>query len=170
MKCENIPLFLDLPYPPVETCGKNPRYAMLLTTDYAGQNGELTAITTYLFQHFICSDEKIHEAMRAVAMVEMKHMGFLGELIHLYGGCPTMGMQNGGRTCFWSGNYVNYNTNPCSFLKSNIAQEQAAINTYRNRIAQINDEPVRALLERIIKDEEHHICIFENLLCELNGR
>jgi len=168
MDCDIKQYFLDLPYPPVETCGKNPHYAALLTRDYAGQDGEITAVTTYLFQHFICCNEKIHCAMKAVARVEMMHFGFLGELIHKFGGCPTVGVQQNGRTCFWSGQYNCYNTDPCCFLKSNIEAEQKAINSYWNRIAQIEDEPTRKLLKRIIKDEEHHIEIFKGLLCEIS--
>ena len=154
---------LDIPYPEVTVCGKNPRYAALLTEDYAGQTSELTAITTYLFQHFICTDEKISETLRCIAGVEMRHMGFLGELISKLGGCPRIGVQTGCNVRFWSGQYLCYDTNPRRFLKQNIAAERAAIADYRKRIDQICDRYVREVLERIILDEEHHIMLFMEL-------
>lgn len=158
---------LDIPYPEIKVCGKNPHYAALLTEDYAGQTSELSAIFTYLFQKFVCVNEKVSETMDCIAMVEMHHMVFLGEIITMLGGCPRIGVQTGCNVRFWSGQYLNYDTNPRRFLKQNIAQERVAIASYRKRIDQICDRFVREVLERIILDEEHHIKLFMELLEEL---
>lgn len=155
---------LDIPYPEISVCGKNPHYAALLSEDYAGQTSELSAVTTYLFQHFICTNEVISDSLQCIASVEMKHMGFLGELIAQFGGCPRIGVQTSCNIRFWSGQYLNYETDPKSFIKRNIAGERAAIMNYRKRIDQICDRYVQAVLERIILDEEHHIKIFKELL------
>ena len=42
---------LNLSYPPVEVTEKNCTYACLLLNDYAGKNGELTALTQYFYQY-----------------------------------------------------------------------------------------------------------------------
>lgn len=160
--------FLNVPYPPVEVEGRNTYYASLLTEDYAGQVSELTAITSYIFQHLICCDSGISQAVRAIAMVEMRHLDMVGQLIHLFGGCPRTGADRSGRMFWWSGQFTRQETDPGCFLKANILMETATIREYRQRIAQIHDEPARDVLRRIILDEEHHIHIFNCLLDEIN--
>ncbi len=155
---------LNLPYPPVKTSCRNLRYAALLSEAYAGQMSEMTDITRYLFQHFVCCDEKIADTVKCIARVEMHHMEILGELIYQLGGCPKIGAQTGGGFCFWSGQYPNYETNPERFLKNNIAVERRAVAAYTSLIEQICDDDIRCILERIIKDEEHHIKLFCELL------
>ena len=51
----------------------------------------------------------------------------------------------------------------CELLKK-IAAEKAAIAAYTNLIDRICDDDIRQILERIIKDEEHHIKLFTELL------
>lgn len=157
---------LDIPYPPVEAKGKNLYYARLLLNDYAGQNGEMTAVTQYLYQHFITagSDNTLAESLICISEAEMHHFELLGKLITLLGGNPLLRTQNQGRNIYWSGKYIPELRNVKRILQKNIESENIAIRNYRIRIFQINDPQIQSLLERIIKDEELHITIFKKFL------
>lgn len=154
---------LDIPYPEVRTEGKNTAYAAILTEDLAGQVSETTAIMQYIYQHVICRNEKISTAMSCIANVEMRHYEIISELIFDFGGNPKIAAQNGCSLRFWNGQMVDYATDPKCFLKNNIVAETAAIAGYTKNISQICDSYVRAILERIILDEQHHIRIFNEL-------
>ncbi|MFB0921770.1 MAG: ferritin family protein [Oscillospiraceae bacterium] len=157
---------LPIPYPILKTDGKNLYYASLLTNDYAGAVSEMSAVSAYIFQHFVTHNRKISETIRCISLVEMRHLGFIGELIADYGGNPRFAVQSGGRSSYWNAQYISYETNPKCFLKENISNEKAAIASYNNRINQISDKAVQELLKRIILDEENHIRLFSDLLEE----
>ncbi|NMB44831.1 MAG: hypothetical protein GX998_00295 [Firmicutes bacterium] len=148
------------PYPPIRVECPNPEYARLLLDDYAGMVSEMTAINQYLFHHYDMPEEfaEVTELLEGVAIVEMHHMEILAELIKLLGQ-PPMYMDGQGR--FWDASYVSYLPgHPCEQLQSDIDAEQAAIQTYRQHIELIDDRYIRAILARIIKDEELHLRLF----------
>jgi bacterioferritin len=157
---------LNIPYPPAKTGGKNLFYASLLTNDYAGTVSEMSAVSKYVFQHIVTANKKIADTLSCISIVEMRHLEYLGELIHNFGGNPRIAIQSGCNTAFWNAQYISYDTDPRSYLRENIANERAAIASYNTRINQINDIYVRKLLERIILDEENHIRLFHALLEE----
>lgn len=157
---------LDIPYPPVRTEGKNLRAAEILSVDLAGQVSEMSAITSYIFQHMIIDDRELSNALECISMVEMHHYELVGELIVCFGGCPRLAVQGGGNQRYWTGRFVSCQTEPASFLRVNIQNERAAINNYTAQIAQINDTGMQRVLERIILDEQHHIEIFSRFLEE----
>ncbi len=163
---------LNIPYPPAEVKEKNPYYARLLLNNYAGQNGEMTAITLYLYQHLITEKcyEELSDSLECISIVEMRHLEMLGELISKLGGNPLFRTQNQGRSIYWSGKFVSEIQDPRRFLMKNIEAENIAIRDYKTRVCQINDPLVQNLLERIIKDEEHHITIFRRYLDEFEKR
>lgn len=160
---------LDVPYPEVAVEGRNISYAALLTNDLAGQVSEMTAVTQYVYQHMITMNERISETLMCISIVEMKHLEMIGEMIFDLGGNPEYAVRTGRGSYFWNARYVDYDQDPKRYLKINIAGEQAAIANYRKRIEQINDQYVRAVLERIILDEKYHIDIFGDLLAELGA-
>lgn len=162
---------LDIPLPEIRVEKANPTYAQILLNDYAGKNGELSAITQYFYQYFITKYqyEDFAKDLECISISEMKHMEQLGQLIVLLGGNPLLRTINCGRNTFWCGNNISSTQNIRKFLYENIKAEKIAIQNYRLHISQIQDCYVRAVLERIIKDEEHHISIFNNYLNYFNG-
>ena len=162
MSCE-----LPIPYPPVKTDGKNLYYASLLTNDYAGVISEMSAVSVYIFQNIVTTNQRISDTLKCISIVEMRHFGYIGKLIEAFGGNPRIAVQSGCKCSFWNSQYLSYETNPKCYLKENIASEKAAIVNYKTRLNQISDKSVRELLERIIMDEENHIRLFEALLTEL---
>lgn len=155
---------LSIPYPPIRVSGKNQYFAALLTNDYAGIVSELSAVTTYSFQRFISKSEGLEETLRCISIVEMRHLAILGRLIALLGGNPRFAVQSGSNCIFWNAQNICYESKPRLYLRQNIITEQVAIDSYRLRLRQINDPHIRAIIQRIILDEERHIELFSTLL------
>lgn len=157
---------LNIPYPPIEVEEKNFRYAQLLLKDYAGPNGELTALTQYFYQYLITQNQysDFADQMECISIVEMKHMEILGKLIVLLGGNPFYGTYDCGKYTFWSGYNISTTENIRNFLMENIEGEKLAIQAYLKHISEIKDCKIREILKRIIKDEENHIRIFNSYL------
>ena len=149
----------ELPYPDID-CAENLADSKLLMPSYGGPSGELTAVTTYCFQSYICTRSlEIAETLECIARAEMRHHELLGKAIVKLGGYPVMG----GRT-YWSGSFANYTLSPEKFLAQNIHAEETAILNYERTILNLHTESVKQLLERIILDEDMHIKIFRDLL------
>ena len=153
----------ELPYPEVEAapCLAD---AKLLMPDYGGPQGELTAVTTYCFQHYITSASRpeLAEALAGIAKVEMRHHALLGETVFTLGGYPVMG----GRT-YWNGSFADYTLSPEKFLARDIHAEEAAILAYERTVLALRTESVKLLIERIILDEELHIKLLRDLIASL---
>jgi bacterioferritin len=152
------------PYPEIKVERKNPYYARLLSAAYAGQESELAAVLLYshgaLASRGNCPGE-LEGALSCIAAVEMRHMKILGELILLLGGDARYILPNGRAS-------INTAALPCAYapemiIRNSIAGEEAAIRLYRELIRSINDECVRAVLKRIILDEEEHLKLFREM-------
>lgn len=163
MKCR-----VDKPYPKVRVERKNIEYAKLLLDDYASPIGEDRAIHQYIYQKFdkFNADPVFAETLSQIAMVEMKHLELLGETIKLLGVNPEFRFldNNTNRLVYWNSSFVDYTTNIIEMLKSDIRIEEEAIKKYRYHISIIDDKYIKALLYRIIEDEEMHIKCFNMLL------
>lgn len=164
----NFDCRLDIPYPPVRVSAQNFAYAALLSRDLAGQVSEMTAVTSYVFQHMVIEDEALSNALACISRVEMKHYELLGHLITAFGGCPRLAVQSGCSLHYWSGQNISYEVNPAYFLPSNIKGELTAIAHYKERINQIDDPFAIKILERIILDEQNHIEIFNSFLSQVS--
>lgn len=152
----------DLPYPPITT-HRNMKDAKLLMGVYSGACSELTAILTYAYQGYITQKHReSHDTLMGIAKVEMHHHALLGKSIYALGGYPVMGARN-----YWNGSYCDYTPNITSFLKNDIASEQNAILDYERTVLNVETEEVKALIERIILDEQVHINILKDLINEL---
>lgn len=164
------PIMMDLPYPPVQVKGKNQVYANLLSIDYCGAVSEMSAITQYINNENRLSSEKcpLAQTILGIAMAEMIHLQKLGELIFLLGGdIDFIAKRRDGRRQMWTPEYLTIPENSGKMLMADIESEKAAINQYRTHIKMMNDNYVNAVLERIIKDEEYHILLLQNLLKDL---
>ena len=153
----------ELPYPKVEV-SEDLAQAKLLMPNYAGAQGELTAVMTYCFQNYVSPKyPEIAKAMMGIAKTEMHHHRLLGDTIFQLGGYPIMGART-----YWNGSMANYTLNPQKYLQQNIIAEETAIMNYELTILNLDNESVKMLLERIILDEEVHIKIFRELLTQFD--
>lgn len=151
----------DLNYPTLQV-EKNLHDSKILMPVYGGVQGEITAVMTYTYQHFVAEDEALKEMLEGVSIAEMKHVDLLGNAITALGGYPVIG----GRA-YWSGSYVNYTLDPKRFLRQNILAEENAILGYERAILNLSQDSVKNLIERIILDEEIHVKLFKEFLSSI---
>lgn len=150
MQSNNLPL----PYPTIEgPCGVQD--AKLLADDYAGREGEMTAIAQYMFQHTVLKDEypELAADLEAIALGEMQHYELLADAITRCGGLPYVA----GSHCFWSGSAVTYDTEALDAVRADIAGEIYAIGAYKRTIQKVKNVSLQNLLRRIIADEQTHL-------------
>ncbi len=154
----------DLPYPEV-AAGKSPFEVRLLMPVYGGKTSETTAIMGYIFQSYALGDKEpeISKCLEKIAISEMRHHDMLGTAIVRLGGVPYIGDNRG----FWQGGFVNYMLNPKEMIQSDINGEKEAIRGYRDVIRLSKNDEIKALIERIIIDEEIHIETLESILRSL---
>lgn len=154
------------PYPAITVQQPNMYYAELLIDDYAGMVSEFTAINQYLYHHYFFKevDESLGELLDNVSINEMLHMEILAELIKMLGGKPVIRGGSSTAGTFWSGSFVFYGHTLCDQLNADIQAEHKAIAAYREHIRIIADSNIKAMLQRIILDEEVHIRLFNQAL------
>ncbi len=159
-------VYLDSePYPTVAKAS-DPNTVRMLKEDYAGAVSEMTAVSQYIYQNILSTDnESFANAILQIGIVEMSHLGMLGDAILALGGNPTFG--NG--SIFWNGKLVNYARTLPEMLRADIEAETQAIANYRRHAAATTNPSVRALLTRIIKDEQLHLRFFRETLRGLTG-
>ena len=158
---------VNLPYPEIKVESPNLDYATILSNIYAGQHSELTTILLYIFEHisFFKTNEDYSKTLRGIAIVEMHHLQMLGELISLLGMKPIYMSfdQNKKEIIPWNSSFVNYNTNIKEMIDIDIQTEQNTIQHYKYILTLIKDKYITEIIERIIKDEELHLSIFQEL-------
>lgn len=159
---------LNIPYPDVPLFRPDSNAVRLLLNDYSGPDGELSGVTQYLYNQLICAKQRqmeISEVFACVSMTEMHHLEILGKLILAYGGDPVfLYFPSGMHSVWWNGGLLSYNKSIYQMLKDAIESEKNAIKSYRESIQALANPSVSDVLERIIKDEEHHVELFEELL------
>ncbi len=156
----------EAPYPEIRVERKNVHYARMLSLAYAGPDSELTTILLYVYGGKVCagkSPDTLAAMLRYIANVEMRHMDMLGELITKLGGDPRFATGPTGRMGINTA-MLNYQTEPSAVLRNAIAGEEGAVRLYNELVRAIDDRYIREVLRRIIKDEEHHIKLFREML------
>lgn len=151
----------NLPYPKIEVMEQNRYYATLLMEDYAGMVSELTAVNQYLYHSFIYGDnEYLHSLFKNTSIVEMHHIDILANLIIKLGCNPIYSSPN----TFWEASNVYYGNDLCEQLEADLESEYKAINSYKHHIDMIEDNNIKAILKRIILDEEIHVRLFKDAI------
>lgn len=155
---------LTEPWPQIGPQQPNPALVRALFPSYAGARGELTAITGYFYNSLLTGgrgDRGLSELFACVSRDEMRHLEKLGGLILQFGGDPRLlSYGANGRPLWWSSGVLSYPREIPLMLRQAIDSERQAIAEYR-RLSACMDGAPRALIERIIRDEEHHIELFQ---------
>lgn len=151
------------PYPPIKVSRENPCYATMLYPAIRAQESETTAITTYLYQHWILSDRfsDLGRTLMAISKVEMFHLNTIGKLITMLGGDPRFA--NNACEC-WNADAIDYCQEVHHILAANIASEEGAAAFYQHTAKEIQDPCVSAVLNRLALDEILHAQIFREFL------
>lgn len=163
-------LCLPQPYPMARANAANERYARIIRNSFAGRESALTAMMNYLYQSIRfgeCADD-LREMLAAIAQCKMFHLRLLGELLMSLGGDPKYFYcmpPNANSGTWWTAQpaIVTYSKILGDALKADIQAEKASIEEHKNAANYVDDEGVRALLKRIVMDEEYHLKIFTEL-------
>ncbi len=141
---------------------QNKRYAEVLYNSFAGEEGELTAVTQYIYEHIeLKKFESFSKILLSIAIEEMQHLELIGNLIRKLGGKPYYINKE---KCFWSSKNIKYHFNSVfDMLNYNIESEKRAIEGYREAIKNTQNKSIQQLLDRIILDEQTHLEIFNRL-------
>jgi bacterioferritin len=176
---ETLPCQSDMPFPPIKVERQNPVYATLLLDAFASSaDSEIQAITQYIYHSKTISNNTISNALMCIALIEMRHLDTLSELIPMLGGKPFY--ENSNKNFWMTGNiaYIDknfiyekehFNTgdnkdNSRMKLEANIDAELNAINGYHRLLRNIEDKYIEKIIVKIISDEQAHIKIFETLI------
>ncbi|HWP50953.1 MAG TPA: ferritin-like domain-containing protein [Clostridia bacterium] len=168
--CGPTGLCLPQPYPVAKANAENERYARIIRNSFAGCESTLTAMMTYLYQSMRfgdCADD-LREMLAAIAQCKMYHLKLLGELLLSLGGDPkyfycTPPNFNSGSWWAAQPTIVTYSKILGDALTADIAAEKASIEEHNSTINYVDDEGIRALLKRIVLDEEYHLKILTEL-------
>lgn len=160
---------IDTPYPKVDITNLNLEEALLVLKSYSGEVSENTAIHLYLYQAFSLKNTYPEHAkiIEQIAIVEMKHLELLANVIHLLGFTPAFVLFKNKKLIPWNASYVNYTLNLEEMMLADIASEQGAIKDYNELIETLSNESIKNLIRRIIQDEELHLSIFKHILKEV---
>ncbi len=152
----------NIPYPKLMNIRQNIRYANLLYDNFAGEEGELTAVNQYIYEHIeLKRYESFSKILLSIAIEEMHHLELIGDLIKRLGKKPYYINQN---QCMWNANNIKYHfNNVYDMLLFNIESEKKAILGYKEAIKYTQNKSIKDLLERIILDEQTHLEIFNRL-------
>lgn len=155
----------DKPYPKITIERPNKEVAGLLSHVYASNESELTAIHQYSFQSMILKTEypDIARILLEISKVEMNHLYLLGQTIHQLGSVPIFADCNFNMETYWNGFDVYYDVDLKTILEIDIESEQRAIHDYQMLKTTIKDCEIKALIERILLDEQIHLEIFLQL-------
>lgn len=174
-----LPCQSELPMPEGEVAEKNLDYANMLLDAYASAaDSEIQAITQYLYQHKTIANESISSTLMYIALIEMRHLDKLGDLIAALGGKPAFYNSN---RYYWGTENIAYGDKNMLNLKLDendaesrevirqkllldIKGEVNAINGYRFIKSNIDDKYIKKVLDKIISDEEVHISLFQGMI------
>lgn len=151
------------PYPKVTHIVPNKKQAQMLYEDFAGEFGELSAITQYIYEHInLKEQDDISRIMLEIAIMEMKHLDLVGEVIQKLGEKPIF---QSSKQELWTAQNVRYDLDCLTeTMKYNIETEKIAIQGYQRGIMYTNNRSLKMLLNRIILEERLHIEIFREIM------
>jgi bacterioferritin len=123
---------------------------------------ELQVVVQYMWQHVQWSGVKgfsVHDELKSVAIVEMKHAEAIAERLFYLGGIPTTKPEP-----IFVGKTLK------EMIERDMADELKAVNMYKKIIEMANkesDETTAQLFREILEQEEDHHDVFSTLLEDL---
>lgn len=154
------------PYPSTGQITPNPSWLPMLAADYTAKQGKLTCFTQYIYQSVVVKQQNpdLSACLYQIAVIEMKHLHLLGELIVCLGGNPRFINRHAGHTTAWHGGMVLYHQDIIRLLQQDILLEQQSIRMFEAQIQYMGESPVCALLQRMAQEDTLHIKLFEQFL------
>ena len=156
------------PYPPVKVTRENVRFAAQLSSAFGGSGGEF-GTAEYVFQSVIFRSTypEYADIFGRIAMVEMRHLNMIGELMKLLGLPPVYGEYENGVPSYWNGTFPDYTDDLASAILHDLDGEQKAYSAYVSLSRRSGDRCVFAVLSRIALDEMIHVNLLRGMLAKL---
>jgi bacterioferritin len=123
---------------------------------------EIQVAVQYMWQHVLWSGVKgfaVKDALKSIAIEEMKHAEAIAERLNYLGGIPTT-----------KPDPIKVGTSLKEMIKQDQKDEESAIELYRKIIIvarKEEDEVTHRLFRQILADEEEHHDVFSTLLEEI---
>ncbi|MDQ7095692.1 ferritin family protein [Desulfosporosinus sp. PR] len=155
---------VNAPYPPVRVAGPNPLYACEMLGNIADVVSEMSDVTRYFYIAVVTKPHYswISKCFHDISIVEMRHLNIFAELALLLGADPRLwSCRDYNR--WWSPSFIGYPPELGALIAESIKAEEAAISKYSRQANTICDLNIVAILHRIIRDEEHHLQIFNKM-------
>jgi len=159
------PYRINEPYPPVRVVGPNPVYACSMLGNIASIISEMSDIVRYSYIAVVTKPKYswISKCFHDVSIVEMYHLNIFSELALLLGADPRLWVCSEKHPQWWSPSFISYPRELRALVEESIKAEKAAIRKYSKEARNIRDTNIVAILNRIIRDEEHHLQIFNEI-------
>ena len=154
----SMPCRIQKPYPSAIMPVRDKDTAELLSNAFAnGGNAEFTAVAQYIHHAMTLKVPDLSNLLWCIALVEMKHLEMIGQMIESLGGDLKFWRTN---RAYWSGGNVNYGNTVCEKLSLDLYAEEEAISGYTALLRAIEIPQVRTVIERILEDEQYHRELF----------
>ena len=160
------PLTLDLPFPSTDKITPDALTLRIISPEYASPSGELTAVLQYIYHSFFFEKEgygEIADTLEAIAIAEMIHFKLLGKTVLALGAAPIYTQYPPSPFNFYSTKYVSYSRTLKDMLEDDIRAEKHAIRSYENMLRRLKNQPVIAIIERLLQDERLHLQTFTQI-------
>lgn len=158
---------LSEPYPSIDAVQPNSCDLSIAYGLYSGAISEYTAIAQYVYHHLYAREEglaALEKQWIGIAIVEMRHLALLGNLILKLGGAPRFITPGGHGYVPWNSTLVDYGCTLKEMVLLDIKSEQSAICAYLRGAKRASQPEMSALLERISQDEQVHLQVFTQML------
>ena len=168
----SLKIFVDLPYPNFSEVEKDVKAAAVIAPAYASMHGELNASLQYLYHYFNfvnSGDVETAEIIMGISLSEMEHLKILGELLiklgmdPIYTKTPPLGYN------YYTAENICYSKTPIKMLLDDVAMEIYSVKQYEKIAVSLTNEKVRAVINRIVLDEEFHIKVLNERITALSG-
>lgn len=163
-----LPVADSSPYPAIQVQSPSAMYARAVTAGLGGGSSEMSTITQYIYsftvlaQDFPCAADYFHK----IAVVEMRHLAILSELVLKLGGDPRLWSFHNGRPAYWNAAVLTYSHELPVLLNRALTGENRAIAEYQRMEEHAPDPAIKAVFQRLILDEKKHVAIFTQLMKE----
>jgi Mn-containing catalase len=164
---------------PVDVKSPDPRFGQFLLEQFGGATGELTAALTYWVQSFHITDAGVRDMLQDIAIEEFSHLEMVGKLIEQHTskldqtpvyeaplfrirGMGPHFVDSQGNT--WTAAYINEGGNVVRDLRSDIAAEAGARQTYEALIKACTDDGTKKVLTHLLTREITHANMFMQAL------
>ena len=149
------PISVEIEYPSLVNEKQNKKTARILGETFMGGHSELKSIFQYACHYFNFKkfgEEKSANVFLGILLCEMNHMEILGELLLKLGANPVYYLPIPLFNDFLL-RQVNFNKT-----------KMVSIERYKKIVNKVSSDITRAVIERIILDEELHVKVLKELL------